>query len=507
MAGESILIVDDEESIRTLLGKLCKEEGYNVLYARDTEGAFRVLEENPIDVGIVDLKLPGAGGIEVLRRAKELYPRAEIIILTGYADLKSAIDALRLGAYDYLEKPLVDLRILPLTIARALEKQRLHQDKERLVRDLREANHKLRLRRKQQLEHMRHIGEALAGIRDPLEMAEGLVQTLLNILPCDGVGLLLMPREEMRPLFAITGGKRTLSSKAQNELLTFALEETSSLQRARLEDIEIQQVAASSRGNNNDEPWRSWKVRPLSVQDDVLATVILAKHSDEGFDPETLRFFDVLASQGSIALQNAYLFMRMQELATQDSLTGLYDHGHFFQLLQAEKSRIDRHGQELAVIMMDIDSENGLKVINDTYGHQAGDNLLRAVADLLRDGVRCEDVVARYGGDEFIILAPHTGRVEALALAKRLCKKIREEPFEVAGDVIHISVSVGVAVSRSGGSETGDEIVTRADNALYLAKRQGGNQVRMLSTASEDEYPAAEEPRAGTVVRGDGSHV
>lgn len=497
MAGEKILIVDDEENIRRLLGRLCKTEGYDTLYARDTETAFHMLEGNAIDVGIVDLKLPGAGGMEVLRRAKELHPHAEIIILTGHADLQSAIDAVRLGAFDYLEKPLTDLYIIPLTIARALEKQGLHRDNAQLVKDLREVNRELRSRRQQQLEHIRNIGEALASIRDPQEMAEGLVHAFLNLLSCDGVGLLLAPREETRSPLAIIGGKTALSPKARDELLTLAAKGAPFLQCSSLDAMQIRQIAVPSQ-ESNDKPWRSWKIRHLSAQDDVLATVVLAKHNDEEFDTEMMRVFDVLASQGSIALQNAHLFARMQELATQDSLTGLYDHGHFFQLLQAEKSRSERHGQQVAVIMLDIDSRNGLKVINDTYGHQAGDSLLRAVANLLRNEVRREDIVARYGGDEFIILAPHTGREEALALAKRLCKKIREKSFEVAGDTAHITVSIGVTVSRRGVNEMADEIVTRADNGLYLAKSQGGDQVCSRYADSEQESASVMESQAET---------
>lgn len=492
MAGEKILIVDDEESIRHLLGKLCRKEGYDTLYAQDTETAFRMLEENVIDVGIVDLKLPGAGGIEVLRQAKDLYPHAEVIILTGHADLQSAIDAVRLGAFDYLEKPLADLQIIPLTITRAMEKQRLHRDNAQLIKDLREANRELRFHRQQQLERIRNIGEALAGIRDPRQMAEGLVHAFLRLLPCDGVGLLLAPREETQSPLAIAGGKKALSPRARDELLALAAKGAPFLQNSNLDATQIRQIAAHSQKANN-RPWRNWEIRHLSIQDDVLATVILAKHSDEAFDTETMRVFDVLASQGSIALQNAHLFARTQELATRDSLTGLYDHGHFFQLLHAEKSRTARHGQQLAVIMLDIDSENGLKIINDTYGHQAGDSLLRGVANLLRKEVRCEDIVARYGGDEFIILAPHTGRTPALALAKRLCKRIREKPFNVTGHTAHITVSVGVAVSRPKVNETADEIVTRADNGLYLAKSQGGDRVCTIYADSEENSPSIME--------------
>jgi len=117
-------------------------------------------------------------------------------------------------------------------------------------------------------------------------------------------------------------------------------------------------------------------------------------------------------------------------LATRDSLTGLCNHGHFFELLELEINRCNRYGHDLAVIMLDIDKNHGLKHVNDTYGHQAGDDLLRQLAMILQLAVRGADVVARYGGDEFVILAPQIGQ-EGLALGRRLCETLRETSFTV----------------------------------------------------------------------------
>jgi eukaryotic-like serine/threonine-protein kinase len=197
-------------------------------------------------------------------------------------------------------------------------------------------------------------------------------------------------------------------------------------------------------------------------------------------EEDALSALAILAAQGSIALQNAYLFARMRELATRDSLTGVYNHGHFFELLAAEISRAERHNQEAVVLMLDIDHATGLKMINDTYGHQAGDRLLRKVAEVLRNNVRKADVVARYGGDEFIVLAPQTGLAQGVALAERLCATIAATLFHISGRKVRIAVSVGVGVFMPGIGQSADSVFSLADQSCYLAKNRGGNQVAAL---------------------------
>jgi two-component system cell cycle response regulator len=130
--------------------------------------------------------------------------------------------------------------------------------------------------------------------------------------------------------------------------------------------------------------------------------------------------------------------------------------------------------------MLDIDRQHGLKAINDTYGHQAGDKLLCWIGELLRDNVRLADVVARYGGDEFIIMAPQTGIDKALTLATRVRKILAESEFRYDGETHHITVSIGVAVFQPGHKESASSVVSLADQGLYLAKERGGNQVCMI---------------------------
>jgi len=475
MAGERILVVDDEANVRDLLERVCSRDGYEVATAQDGEAAIAYLERDSFDLAIVDLSLPDIHGIEVLRRAKELDPFAEVIILTGHGGLQSALEALRLGAYDYLQKMDLDLEALSHTISQALDRRRLVRQNERLLGDIQEANRELQLRRLHQLEHIQDISKALTGALRPRDIAQIFIRSILSLVNCDGVGVLLWPRSEAQAPLAMVSARTRLSPEVQHDLVVAMRDHLPEPRRPDLSLIKTDPLDAEP-GELDSESWQHYEFSLLRARGDVLGIVALASHSDAPFSQEDLDIFGILVSQGSIALQNAYLFARMCDLATRDSLTGLCNHGHFFELLELEINRCNRYGHDLAVIMLDIDKNHGLKHVNDTYGHQAGDDLLRQLAMILQLAVRGADVVARYGGDEFVILAPQIGQ-EGLALGRRLCETLRETSFTVAENPLHITVSGGVAIFHSGHDLSAAEIVALADQGLYMAKDRGGDQV------------------------------
>lgn len=159
----------------------------------------------------------------------------------------------------------------------------------------------------------------------------------------------------------------------------------------------------------------------------------------------------------------------LTELAVTDPLTGLWNRRHTNELLSADLAQARRHGQVLTVLMVDIDH---FKSINDTYGHQTGDNVLIEVGRRLRDQVRGTDVVGRWGGEEFVILLRHCGLSDALATAEKLRRQIAEASF---GPLFSVSVSIGAAQLQPG--EDLASWLGRADAALYEAKRAGRNAV------------------------------
>jgi diguanylate cyclase (GGDEF)-like protein len=174
--------------------------------------------------------------------------------------------------------------------------------------------------------------------------------------------------------------------------------------------------------------------------------------------------------QSETALRNA--LEEVERLAITDSLTGLYNHRHLFELADRELQRARRYQLPLAVIMLDIDD---FKRVNDTYGHATGDQVLQGVADCCQKELRRVDVIGRYGGDEFVAVLPETGLSAACQVAERLRKSIAERVLDTKAGRVTVTVSLGVAVLDDE-HLTAETLLDCADKALYVAKKNGRNR-------------------------------
>lgn len=174
---------------------------------------------------------------------------------------------------------------------------------------------------------------------------------------------------------------------------------------------------------------------------------------------------------------------QLTEISVRDGLTGLFNRRHLFDRLSMEVERAVRYGQSLTCIMIDMD---GFKTINDRYGHLVGDELFRRAAEVFRSVPRRVDVVARYGGDEVAMLLPTTGLDAAVHVATRVCEVTAARTFRIGVRDIRFTVSAGVAAFNPAQPVAGDELLRRADVALYASKRAGGNRVTVWSTELQE---------------------
>ena len=203
-------------------------------------------------------------------------------------------------------------------------------------------------------------------------------------------------------------------------------------------------------------------------------TIDSSKYATYGPDEGALA--QAFADEVSIAIEHARLFKEVQLMAVTDSLTGLYNRRYFFELSRHEIQRASRYEQPLSLIMLDLDN---LKKVNDTYGHHMGDQLIKSIASLCLATLRSVDLVARIGGDEFVILLPSTPLDQAFAAAKRLCRKAAQIRIPADMDMIRTTVSIGVVQYEKGIPDI-DALLARADEALYLSKTSGKNKVTIL---------------------------
>jgi diguanylate cyclase (GGDEF)-like protein len=217
----------------------------------------------------------------------------------------------------------------------------------------------------------------------------------------------------------------------------------------------------------------SYLLIPLMGQSRPIGVIALTDRLDgRAFNERDLAEARVLAAPASLALAREDVqesLTQLQRVAAIDSVTGLFNRGHFETRLRGEVQRAQRQRQPLSVLMVDIDD---FKRINDTFGHIEGDRALRTVAELLRGGVRIFDVCARYGGEEFAILMPGASLETAAQVAERIRRRVHRR---FRDDAVGVTVSIGVA--RLSPGESGEELVWQADRRLNLAKRAGKNAV------------------------------
>ena len=210
--------------------------------------------------------------------------------------------------------------------------------------------------------------------------------------------------------------------------------------------------------------------------DPVLAFVAPTSTQSAGY---------VVAATAALASTVAFLLMHKERadaqalrLATLDPLTGAYNRRTFHEIAEREMSRARRAGQPLSVIMLDIDH---FRAVNEQHGHRAGDQVLQRIGEILRASLRKEDMLVRFGGEEFLVWLPDVPGPGAVVVAGRVRKSVAAEEIDVGGQKIALTVSAGVAARLDEGPESVDRLVARAEEALMLAKRRGRNRVVALS--------------------------
>jgi diguanylate cyclase (GGDEF)-like protein len=443
-----VVFVDDTRLMREL-AKDALGDRLRLECVASAEQALETLGREPADLVVSDLEMEGLSGLDLLERVRRLHPETPFILLTAHASVDSAVRALRMGAADYLRKPIMGEE-LALLVERVLARQRLLRENDRLRGALQTVD------ACRSLLHCVDPGEVYAASLDlllsSLARRRGLVLfRRVDIPGADGFVFRGFDEAEANAL-------RRILAKPQGggELAEGAIREY----RAAPFDAELRGAGLAG-GSALAVPLRG---------DDREQGLAWVFGDGEPFGEDAIERAELVSDAAAIALANAERYARAKERAFVDDVTEVYNARYLLQQADNEIQRAQRYQKPLSVLFLDLDR---FKLVNDCHGHLVGSNVLRRLSEVLKDCVRQIDTLARYGGDEFTILLVDTDHRAGLMIAERIRRLVADTLFEGEnGEPIRLTISIGVA-SYPDHARQRDELLDLADKAMYRAKSLG----------------------------------
>jgi len=218
---------------------------------------------------------------------------------------------------------------------------------------------------------------------------------------------------------------------------------------------------------------RSYLAAPIQVKGKLVGYINLDSARPNVYDKSHIERLQIFADQAAIAIENAHMFEKVEQMAIADTLTGLYNRRHFYDLGDREIERNKRYHSPLSILLIDLDH---FKKINDLYGHDTGDHVLQEVTRSFANALRKMDIPGRLGGEEFVILLPETQVDQAVYVAERLRQVVENTRIKAGSELVSITASIGVATMNPDIPNL-QALINSADKAMYLAKDGGRNRV------------------------------
>lgn len=451
----SILVVEDDRLFRKVFADILVSEGYQVDCESCGSDALHALTLKNYDLVVTDLVMPDVNGLEILAHVRENYPNIDVIMVTGNANLESAIYALKHGARDYLVKP-VNLDEFKHSVAQCLQQRRLLDENEDLKKML----------------TLYQASQAIASCLDISRVCQLLLDSILRETGVNRAVAMFLADGKLE-LTEV----RNISTESADLLAAQIL----LLKRDYFpEQQPIQRITLAT--DTPDEIRESYLIHVQSLN---VYRGVIALFNDSGNDLADIAPFSknisFLIEQSAHAFDNAESFSNARELLFIDDISGLFNHRYLDIALDREMKRVERYASHLAVLFIDVD---GFKSVNDTYGHMVGSRVLAEFGTLLKKSVRDVDVVIRYGGDEYTAILVETPSDLARTVAERIRKQVELHHFHGdSGQVIRLTCSIGYACCPEDAVHK-DELIEMADKAMYVGKATGKNCVQRIKTGS-----------------------
>lgn len=454
MTGK-ILIVDDAASNRMILRAMLEHDYYTILEAQDGVEALEMARSEAPDLILLDVNMPNMNGFEACRQLKSKIKTANIpvIMVTTAKRAEEKYEGLSAGADDFLSKPISK----DILFAR--------------VRNL--------LRVKQMMDELHLRGEAaheLGLITQTSEDFENGIKRLLIVAPSMEIGRTWQSEIKAQSQFVmeiLTSEEAALARADDEDIDAFIVAE-------HLEDGVGLRLVANLRAHWNNRNLVVLFVAQSGSEAGLRALELGASdYMMEPFDP--IELTTRLRTQSKRAFFAQYLrdqFNKQLRLSVIDPLTELHNRRYMDDYFPRLLKRAERDQMDLAVMFVDLDH---FKKLNDTYGHDFGDQVLAEFASRVRENLRAADLIIRYGGEEFVVITPGVSREEAETISGRLCRLVALTPFVTrAGEDVTVTASLGVTMVEPGETDVA-AILKRADDAVYRSKELGRNQVNFAA--------------------------
>ena len=450
-----ILVVDDIPANVKLLEAKLTSEYYDVITARDGFEALKQAKEHKPDIILLDVMMPGMDGFETCKKIKEdpEISHIPVVMVTALSEKADRLKGLDCGADDFLTKPINDMALF--------------------------ARVKSLIRIKMLLDELR--------LRDKTSMQMGIQSDNTMVNDVSGARVLVIDDDTVQ-------GKQVVAKLGEIYSVEWLQESADALKMVTEGDFDA--VLISTTLGDADGLRLASQIKsqeetrnvPMLVMVDEDDTRLMYKALELGINDYLTIPVDrneMIARVRTQSRRKRYQealrsnYQQSISMALTDGLTGLYNRHYLNTHVTNMVQESIRNKKPLALMIMDMDH---FKQVNDTYGHDAGDMVLKQLAGIIVNIVRSTDLAARFGGEEFVILMPETDTQAAMITANRVREQVEATPFKINADgqTISKTISIGVATLHMQG-DTGEELLKRADTMLYEAKNGGRNQVKMAA--------------------------
>ncbi len=444
----SILVADDDRRMRESLRDLLNVYGMQCSLVEDGQQALDLMDKQNIDLVLLDIQMPKRDGMQVLKHIHKQFPETDVIILSGEASFENARSALRMGALDFLNKPYNPAELLSLI--NSLSDKRNRDDKGY----------------NKNISSISDVEKTLVELEEIIEKEDkALTHTIVNASPAVAF---LWKNEINWPVQFVSENVTKLFGYSANEFITGKVRYKSI--------IHPDDVERFSDEVPHDEQTIKFKHKPYRVitKSGVVKWIDDSSSIVRDEKKDITHFQGILIDVTEREMSRQKMLknqVSLEHIAHHDALTGLPNRLLLWDRLKQSIKKIKRVKKQLALLYIDLDK---FKEINDSLGHNAGDEVLKIIARRLLDNVRLVDTVARIGGDEFVVLIDSVAGMEDVKIIAEKLNYSLQQPVYWKMHELFVTSSIGISLS-SNSTEDPDEIIKKADIAMYQSKKIGRN--------------------------------